>query len=390
MKILFYIYSLGQRGGMEHVTIAKANALVQLPECEVGIAIADSKGFPENIIQPLSTDVRVFDLNTPFLDHPAKSPIGFLGKMNSLRKSLQHTIDTWHPDIVISTGQIDRYVFPFLKQTSPEYVKIREHHFASTYKLIEDIALNGKAGWLRRIAYRFESHILFRFFDFNAFLTHEDYENNAPKGDVRFGYVHNPSTATSNHATSAPRDKIILAAGRMTLQKDFASLIRIWAKVQHKNGWILRILGEGELHEELSELVATLGLGQEVQLPGFSTDVAAEMSRASLFAATSKWEGLPLVQVEAMACGCPVISYRTPYGPADVIRNGVDGILITLGDEQKFADTLQHLINHPDEIKRMSSKASERAEHFSINRITNIWMEKYESLLSHKRNPKHK
>ena len=386
MKVLFYIPSLALRGGMENVTILKANALSEIEGVEVAIAFADDLDYRKTIIRPLAPKVKAVDLKAPFRDSESVSTLGYLKKLNRLRKALQSFIDTWHPDIVVSTGLMDRYVFPFLRQTSPKYVKVLEYHFASNYKLIEAKATTGKIGFLRRLQHWFDWKVLSKAYDFNALLTGQDLEENAPAGDDRFGYVHNPSTiAVSESMPESDREKIVLAAGRLTTQKGFESLLRIWKRIKDKDSWRLRIVGDGELRDKLRALVSELGLEDSVELPGFIADVRAEMVKASIFVATSRWEGLPLVQVEALAAGCPAVSFRTPYGPADILDGTGAGILVGNGDESAFARELERLMMSPETRAEMGAKALERARDFLPDKIIGRWMNEYRRLIDKKR-----
>lgn len=388
MKILFYIASLGLRGGMECITITKANALAELPGYEVAIAFADDLNYRKTIIRPLSPKVIAIDLKSPFWDDGASpSAFGYLKKLNRLRKALQNTIDDWEPDVVIATGLMDRYVFPFLKQTCREkYIKILEYHFASNYKLLEAKHTSGRINLFRRIQHWFDSRVIAKYYDFNAFLTEEDYLINAPKHDPRFGYIHNPVTFPIEIPDiTSPRDKIVLAAGRLCNQKNFASLLRIWAQVKHKDGWRLRILGEGALHDELLNLAKVLNIGDSIEMPGFSSDIGKEMKHASIFAATSAWEGFHLALLEAMASGCPVISYRTPYGPSDIITDNKTGLLVNINDETTYAELLQQMIDKPSFRARLANTALTQIDRFSIPNIIGNWIDKYNSLLAIKR-----
>lgn len=386
MKVLFYIPTLALRGGMENVTILKANALSEIEGMEVAIAFADDLGYKETIIRPLAPKVKAIDLKAPFWDSNSISALGYLKKLNRLRRALQSFIDTWRPDIVVSTGLMDRYVFPFLKQTTPGYVKVLEYHFASNYKLIEAEATTGKAGLFRRLQHWFDWKVLSRAYDFNALLTSQDYEENAPADDDRYGYVYNPSTLTlEDNYPDTPRKKIILAAGRLTTQKGFESLLRIWKRIDNKDGWKLKIVGDGELYDKLVKLIAEFGLEDSVDLPGFISDVRSEMKNASIFAVSSIWEGFSLVLVEALSSGCPAISYRTPYGPADILEGSGAGVLVDMGDEEGFARELERLMHSLETREEMSIKARRRARHFMPDKIIADWIEQYNKLLTRKR-----
>ena len=130
---------------------------------------------------------------------------------------------------------------------------------------------------------------------------------------------------------------VILGMGRLTEQKDFPNLIHAFAFVRKERNCRLMILGEGELHEELQGLVTRLGLSASVSLPGFVDTPFAYMGRAAVFVLSSRWEGLPTVLIEAMACGSPVVSTDCPSGPAEILERGEWGRLVPVGDSAALA-----------------------------------------------------
>ena len=163
--------------------------------------------------------------------------------------------------------------------------------------------------------------------------------------------------------------KIIIAAGRLTKQKDFATLIRAFALVQSKTNARLVIMGEGELRSDLERIVAENSLQEVVSLPGFVVNPFAVMKQADLFVLSSAWEGLPNVLIQAMACGTPVVSTDCPSGPAEILESGKWGRLVPVGDIKAIAkamlDTLTET-EHPD--------VASRAAYFSVGRAADEYL----------------
>jgi glycosyltransferase involved in cell wall biosynthesis len=125
---------------------------------------------------------------------------------------------------------------------------------------------------------------------------------------------------------------VFVAAGRLRPQKDFPLLLRAFAKVRAERPVRLIILGEGPDRPGLEQLVAELGIGADVDLPGAVTNPYAYMSRAVAFVLSSRWEGLPTVLVEALGCGAQVIATDCPSGPDEILAGGRYGTLIPVGD----------------------------------------------------------
>jgi len=170
---------------------------------------------------------------------------------------------------------------------------------------------------------------------------------------------------------------VIIGAGRFSAIKDFPSLIEAFAMVRAQCPCRLVILGEGELRGELETLIKKLGLESEISLPGFVDNPWAYMSRAAVFVLSSKGEGLPTVLIEAMACGCPVVSTDCPSGPGEILENGKWGRLVEVGNIEGMATAILDAISeteHPD--------VASRAQYFGVSRAVERYLEKLNLELS--------
>lgn len=165
------------------------------------------------------------------------------------------------------------------------------------------------------------------------------------------------------HAWFAPgAPPVVLAAGRLHRQKDFALLLRAFARLPADRPERLVILGEGPQRAALEALRERLGLRQRVDLPGWVADPAAWMARAALFVLSSAHEGLPSVLVEAMACGCPVVSTDCPSGPRDILDHGRLGPLVAPGDAAALAQAMQARLQAPRDSATLRAAALRFAE----------------------------
>jgi glycosyltransferase involved in cell wall biosynthesis len=135
------------------------------------------------------------------------------------------------------------------------------------------------------------------------------------------------------HPWLAPgQPDVILAVGRLSDQKDHATLIRAFASVRRQRDVRLLILGEGDLREHLESLVRELGLSDSVSMPGYDNNVFACMSRCALFVLSSKYEAMPMVIVEALASGARVVATDCPSGPREILQGGRYGSLVPPGN----------------------------------------------------------
>lgn len=177
--------------------------------------------------------------------------------------------------------------------------------------------------------------------------------------------------ASTTHPFFSTPYPVILGVGRLTLAKDFATLIRAFAKVRQKQEAKLCILGEGEDRKDLEALIKKLNLESDVSLPGFVNDPYAYMSQATLFVLSSLWEGLPTVLIEAMACGTNVVATDCPSGPREILAGGKYGKLVATQDSEALANAILDTIAMPINSEILRS----RAEDFSQSRICDRYLE---------------
>ena len=156
-----------------------------------------------------------------------------------------------------------------------------------------------------------------------------------------------------DHLWFAPEaPPVILAAGRIAPQKDYLTLIRAFFRVSRERRVRLVILGaEGDgcadYMREVRGLVAELGLADDVLFPGYVANPFAYMSRAAVFVLSSVFEGLPGVLIQALACGCPVLSTDCPSGPTEILEEGRYGPLVPMGDERAMAEAIDKTLDRP-------------------------------------------
>jgi glycosyltransferase involved in cell wall biosynthesis len=144
-----------------------------------------------------------------------------------------------------------------------------------------------------------------------------------------------------DHPWFAPgQPPVILAVGRLTQQKDFATLIRAFAETRRQRAVHLIILGEGPDRAGLTALADELGVADDVSLPGFRKNAIAYMAASALFVLSSAWEGLPTVLIEALAAGTRVVSTDCPSGPREILQEGRLGTLVPVGDPAALAEAM--------------------------------------------------
>ncbi len=163
---------------------------------------------------------------------------------------------------------------------------------------------------------------------------------------------------------------VLLAAGRLTNQKDYPTMLNALALLHQRRPIRLIILGDGELRTELFQLCEELGIRDQVDFIGFTSNPYAWMKAADLFVLSSRWEGLANVIAEALACGTPVVSTNCPHGPAEILEEGKFGVLTPLSNPQELAAGIEAA------LEKNWDKAAlrERGNDFGVNAIADSYL----------------
>lgn len=138
---------------------------------------------------------------------------------------------------------------------------------------------------------------------------------------------------------------VVLGVGRLTMQKDFITLINAFYLVRKTQSVHLIILGEGEARPELEKRIKILKLENDVALPGFVNNPYAYMAQSSVFVLSSLWEGLPNTLIEALAVGMPVIATDCESGPREILQQGKYGLLVSIKDEKAIAAGITDVVS---------------------------------------------
>lgn len=169
-------------------------------------------------------------------------------------------------------------------------------------------------------------------------------------------------------------DKVVVAAGRLEEQKAFDRLITAYAPlVASRPEWRLDIYGSGSEMPKLRRLIKQLGVGRRVTLRGHSNQMPAVLRGCAIFAMSSEREGFPMVLLEAMSVGLPMVAYDCPRGPAEVLRDGVNGRLIPDGDDAAFTAALTELMDSVELRQQMGAAALADAAAYSMPHIVTRW-----------------
>lgn len=377
MKIIYCIAGTYRPGGMERVLANKANYLADKGH-EIVIITTDQRG--QKPFFNLDRRIRCIDLHIDYeLDNGkslAAKLLHFPVKYYRHRSRLSSALKKEKADIVISMFCNEVSFITNIKDGSK---KVLEIHFSKFKRL--QYGRKGLWAMADRLISRKEE-LWARRFDRFVVLTEED------KG--YWGAMDNicviPNARTFTPDSPSPLEsRYALAIGRYTYQKGFDILIEMW-KLIHEEcpEWKLRIVGDGEDRSKLQQMIAAYGLETSVELSGSTDDISGYYKDSSILLMTSRYEGLPMVLLEAQAYGMPIAAFKCKCGPLDVVTDGKDGFLAEEGDIAQLAEKTEMLMKDELLRKRFGKNALAASDRFSSANIMNKWEQLFSGLLSDK------
>ncbi len=177
------------------------------------------------------------------------------------------------------------------------------------------------------------------------------------------------------------RDRVVVGAGRLMPQKGFDRLIKAWAPVAPLHpDWRLHIYGKGRFGKSLKGVINKHGLGDMVELKGWTDQFSEVLSDASVFALSSRYEGLPMVVLEAFGRGLPVVAFDCPGGPRELVADGVNGFLVADGELDPYAAALSKVMDDHALRTRLQAGAFQTAERYSVSVVARQWRDLIDEL----------
>lgn len=183
------------------------------------------------------------------------------------------------------------------------------------------------------------------------------------------------------------RTNTVVSVGRLERQKDHKTLLNAFAIVHRKfPDYELIIYGEGNLRKELEEKIKSLGIEESVRLPGKTEDIYSKIINSKVFVFSSLYEGYPNALIEAMALGIPVVSTRCGYGPSEVIEEGTNGFLVSIGNEKEMAEKIEYIIENDAEAERIGRNATIIRGKLKSDDIVSKWINYINSIIKNGKN----
>jgi glycosyltransferase involved in cell wall biosynthesis len=374
MKIAFLLHNAYAIGGTIRTTLNLASALADNHEVEIASSMRHRET-PRFAVDPRVRLVPLVDTRIGSIDgqHPAYAdPAGDFPQVD--RRHHQYTrlhdlrmrdyLAASDADVIIGTRPgLNVYLALFGQRRA---LRIAQEHLRH----------DAHSTWLRQVLARH-----YRALDAVVTTTEADaeaYRARMVLPGVRVLSIPNivpaPAAPPADHTA-----KVIAAAGRLVRSKRFDLLIEAFADIAPKHPeWRLRIYGGGTEKEPLQKLIHEHGLGEHAVLMGPHAPIEAEFAQASIVASASEAESFGMTLVEAMRCGVAVVSSDCPLGPAEIIRDGVDGRLVPSGNAEALSSALMDLIDDVPLRRALGAAAVESAHRFDPERI----VRRYEVLLT--------
>lgn len=376
MKIIYCTHSTCNPGGMERVLLNKVTYLSQLPGWKVAVVTTDQHQRPP--FYPFPEKVRMTDLGINYSEDNGKGAwkkiTGYLRKRKEHKRKLTALLLKEKPDIVVSLYPSESSFIPDIKDGSK---KVLELHYCKFFRL--QYGRKGLLGWIDKLRTRQDEQIVRRFDKF-VVLTNEDrgYWGNLPNIEV----IPNAAMHVSD-AYSDVMNKRVIAVGRLDYQKGFDRLVQAWQLVRHTGkftDWKLDIFGQGEWREMLQQMIDKAELQDSVRLNRPTKQIGEEYVKSDMLVMSSNYEGFPMVMIEAMACGLPVVSFDYKCGPKDIIQPGINGLLVPNGDIQALADAMMKVMEDEAYRKMLSLNARKVVDTYSEEAVMAQWIRLFTSI----------
>ncbi|MEJ2643984.1 MAG: glycosyltransferase family 4 protein [Gammaproteobacteria bacterium] len=363
MNILVFIHSLSG-GGAERVAVTLANHWAE-------------NGWEVTVVTTTGVDCDFYTLNARVnrvaLELARTSANSLMGLWNNVRRglALRRVLKRVKPDVamgMMATANVmlalaalglaiptigSERIHPPMLPLGRVWEAIRRWSYSRLYVLVAQTEQS--AVWLREHAPAPRVRVI--------------------PNPVNYPIVsHAPHISPSYVKETTGAQRILLAVGRLAHQKGFDRLLDAYAKIASDNPeWVLVILGEGDQRAALEQQAIDLKVDDKVCMPGAVGNVGQWFEAADIYVLVSRFEGFPNTLLEALAHGLPAVAVDCDTGPRDILRQGVDGLLVPQADDAALRDALNQLMKDGALRSRFAGRAVEAQSRFAIDRVAGMW-----------------
>lgn len=355
-KLLYITNGISGSGGLERVLSVKASLL------------ADEYGYEVTILGlngGNDTPFYEFSPNIKFVSIPASgNPLRYI---RQYKTGIQQIINNIQPDVIsVCDDGLKGFFVPRIVKTTAKI--IYERH--ASIQLNTDSSLKGRITkmLMQRQAKKFDWFVVLTPSNINEW-----------KG-TNIIAIPNPLSFKQD-MTSTIQNRKVIAVGSHSYNKGYDLLLDCWAIIEKNHpGWELHIYGKIDKDQTFITYSKNAGLSQ-VCFHAPVSDIQSKYADASIFVLPSRSEGFGMVLIEAMACGVPCVSFDCPSGPADIIKDGENGLLVEKENVEQLAEKLIVLMNDDNLRKKMGANAKENVKRYLPENIVPQWDELFKSLL---------
>jgi len=363
MKILYITPRINDEGGVARVLSIKANYLAEALDYKIHILTQNKGNSP--LFYDFSEKISLHDMVL------SGNRIQYLLQY---KKALKKHINTINPDIIIVCDNgIKGFLVPYLLQTNIPILFESHGSFFNDEKqrssnILESLKVKTNLILKKMGAAKFDKFI--------ALSEENKKEWNLKNIEI----IPNPNWLTTPKTNALDSNKII-SVSRHSHEKGIDRLLLVWQKViESRPDLILDIYGKSDENKTYQTLANELKLEHNVNFYEPVKNIQEKYGEASMYVMTSRYEGFPMVLIEAMASGLPCIAYDCPVGPAALIKNNYNGFLIKENQTEDFASKVLELINNHELRLQMGQNAQDSVQKYDIKTIMNQWNTLFKSL----------
>ena len=350
MKIAIVIADISLRAGSERAVCNLANILAKNHSVQI-ISLCSREAAVCQF--NLSPDVDIVHLGVELGGNIFQKMKSRMSLLKKLKKSIQEQ----NIDIVIGARRVTSFLFAFLPKTCK---KIACEHF--NYNQAPP-------------ASRLLRKLLYPKLDAVVLLTHHDAAHYTFIQEKKRFVIPNSLSFVCDTPSNC-ENKRIIALGRLMPQKGFDYLLQTAVKLKREiPDWHIDIFGNGEDEAMLKELARKLQVDDFVTFHPPTKEVIKELCNSGMYVMSSRFEGLPMVLIEAQECGLPIVSFDCPEGPSEVIHEGEDGFLVPLADTDALAEKMILLAKNEEMRKRFGKAAKVNCQQFLPQKVGEMWMD---------------
>lgn len=289
------------------------------------------------------------------------------------------------PDLVLSCVPVTNISYAMIKLLLPKRIGF----IACEHAFISSAFSTGEYRGAFRVLYRILFHPTYNFLAdrliMTAYVGKKDAVDNWGVDERKIKVIYNPQDILdlrqrSEEPLNDPwfslaNEPVLIAAGRLTKQKGFESLIRAFAILHKKTPCRLAILGRGELEQPLTDLALSLELHEHIRFLGFQKNHLKYIKNSSVFVLSSIWEAMPMIVAETMAIGIPIVAFDCPSGPHEMLDGGECGFLVENQNIDALATTLLGVLSDSSIANEKATKALAKVEQFNVAKIVQEYQE---------------